>query len=341
MLRSRAESRALTDSRIFDPFIRLSRNSCIGVILTITVSGSYRLAYDSSTGEYSISPTAGYTPIAMHYEETPPVNGFFSPNDLVIANESTGSYTAQETYIGSFGQGFVTRDPAGFYFLNTSDSTLPPGTVLELNLDPFPVCFTRGTLIATPEGAVPIESLTIGAKVIGSKGIATVKWIGWRKYGAASLMTAQQKTNILPVRVRAHAIADDVPNRDLLVSPWHHLLVDGMLVRANDLVNGTTITQETSATSVDYYHVELEEFDVILAHGMYSESWADGGNRDFFQNVDVTALRPEDKIRRRAPRPGFDHLVLRKGKKLEAIQARVSTRAETVSAAPACAVKAA
>lgn len=307
--------------------------------MTITVSGWYQLNYDSLTGEYTISQQ--FVSTSMRYEETPPANGFFSPNDFVIASEMSGAYSATETYIGSFGQGFVTRDQSGLYFLNTSDSTLSRGTAIELNLDPFPVCFTRGTLIATPEGAVPIESLAIGAKVIASKGIATVKWIGWRKYGAASLMTAQQQANILPIRVRAHAIADDVPNRDLLVSPWHHLLVDGMLVRANDLVNGTTIIQETSATSVDYYHVELEQFDVILAHGMYSESWADGGNRDFFQNVDVTTLRPEDKIRRRAPRPGFDHLVLRKGKKLEAIQARVSTRAESVSVEPACMVKAA
>lgn len=135
----------------------------------------------------------------------------------------------------------------------------------------------------------------------------------------------------LPIRIRAQAIADNIPSSDLLTSPWHHLWVDGKLVRAGDLVNGTTVTPETQLTAVSYYHIELDRFDVVMAHGIYSESWADGGNRNFFQNVDVTSLRPEDMTRRRAPRQGFDHLVLRQGSELAAIQRRVAQRAKELS----------
>lgn len=240
----------------------------------------------------------------------------FSLNESVHASEPSGSYSGIETYLGQYGVGVITKDSLSNYYLTSSDPNLPLNLEFTAETDSFPVCFTRGTLISTPHGSTPIESLAIGDKVIGSKGLATVKWIGWRTYHAVSLITAQQKANALPIRVRAHAIADNVPSLDLLVSPWHHLLVDGMLVRANDLVNGTTIAQEISATSVDYYHVELEEFDVIMAHGIYSESWADGGNRDFFQNVDVTTLRPEDQQRRRADRSGFNHLGYTKGRSL-------------------------
>lgn len=60
-----------------------------------------------------------------------------------------------------------------------------------------------------------------------------------------------------------------------------------------------------SATHVEYYHLELDEFDVVQAHGVFSESWADGGNRSFFENVKVTELKPGDSIRRQADRPGF------------------------------------
>ena len=99
-----------------------------------------------------------------------------------------------------------------------------------------------------------------------------------------------------------------------------------MLVRAHDLINGLSIVQEIHRREVSYFHVELDRFDVVLAHGVYSESWADGGNRDFFQNADRATLRPEDMKRRLAPRPGFE--VVRPGDdRLAIIQARINQRA--------------
>jgi len=206
------------------------------------------------------------------------------------------------------------------------------GDTIPFSTDPadvFPVCFVRGTLIETPSGPVAIENLVPGWQVRGSTGWRTVKWIGWRDYGAFELRTAAQKARCAPVRIRKNALGDNQPVQDLLVSPWHHLYVEGVLVRAHDLINGITITQEDQVTSVSYYHVELDQFDVVLAHGVYSESWADGGNRDFFQNVDVTTLRPEDKQRRMADRPGFK--ALRQAHEIAAIHGRISQRADALA----------
>ncbi|GAB4068997.1 Hint domain-containing protein [Ancylobacter sonchi] len=194
----------------------------------------------------------------------------------------------------------------------------------------MPVCFTRGTLIDTPEGPVAVETLKAGDKVIGRSGLREVKWVGWRDYSPAWLRTPDQKLRICPVRIRAGALADNVPSSDLVVSPWHHLFVGGKLVRANDLVNGSTIVQELNTRSVSYWHVELDQFDVVRAHGVYSESWADGGNRDFFQNVDVTTLRPEDCQRRKADRPGFE--ALRDEKRIRPIREKIAARASKLAA---------
>lgn len=204
-----------------------------------------------------------------------------------------------------------------------------------------PVCFVRGTLIDTPEGPVAIEKLKAGDKVIGRSGVREVKWIGWRDYGVSWLRTADQKQRVAPVRIHAGAFAENVPSSDLVVSPWHHLFVGGKLVRANDLVNGITIVQELDTRSVSYWHVELDQFDVVRAHGMFSEAWADGGNRDFFQNVDVTTLRPEDSKRRKADRPGFE--ALRDEKRIRAIRDKVAARARQIAKvdAPARSVSAA
>lgn len=188
-----------------------------------------------------------------------------------------------------------------------------------------PVCFLRGTMIMTTKGEVAIEDLVAGDIVIGQSGERTVKWIGFRKTFTKQI-PADRRAEHMPIRIVRDAIAENVPSKDIVVSPGHHILVEGKLVRAQDLVNGKTIYQETHHVRYEYFHVELDQFDVISAHGLMSESWADGGNRDYFQNADVTALRPEDRKRRRADRPGF--VALRKGSELERLQAVYAARAE-------------
>ena len=49
----------------------------------------------------------------------------------------------------------------------------------------------------------------------------------------------------MPVRIRRDAFAENMPHRDLLVSPDHAIFVDGKLICARQLMNGTTIRQET------------------------------------------------------------------------------------------------
>ena len=273
---------------------------------------------------------------SFEFTKADDASGPFNVGDRLTVRQ-TGEHGAfvsdhEMYYLGrdenGFFASFAPQDYPGYYF---SSSFVPAGTILTMDESSYPVCFVLGTVVETPRGPLKIESLVPGDLVRTLSGWGVVKWLGWRAYGSASLRTTEQKIVAAPVRIRANAITENVPSSDLLVSPWHHVMVDGHLVRANDLINGTTIVQETHVTSVDYYHVELEQFDVIMAHGIYSESWADGGNRSFFQNADVTALRPTDFKRRRASRPGFDHLVLRKGKKLEAIQKKVAERARRLS----------
>ena len=145
------------------------------------------------------------------------------------------------------------------------------------------LCFVRGTRIAVPGGHALVERLRIGMPVLTDAGEARpVRWIGRRSYAGAFLA---RNPGVQPVRVGAGAIADGVPVRDLLVSPRHALFLDGLLVPAETLVNGASITWCEGRAGVEYFHVELDSHDVLLAEGCPAESFADIGTRGLFQNA--------------------------------------------------------
>jgi hypothetical protein len=147
------------------------------------------------------------------------------------------------------------------------------------------VCYARGTMLRTPNGEVPVEKLRSGKQVItlvdGQEVPTTVVWLGHRRINIAG---RSQREKVAPIRIRRDAVADGMPHRDLIVSPDHAIFVDGKLICARQLVNGSTIRQETDWTAVDYYHVELAEHAILLAEGLPAESYIDTGNSGFFEN---------------------------------------------------------
>ncbi len=173
------------------------------------------------------------------------------------------------------------------------------GNPVAASIDPFfftatgIACFCRGTLIWTERGEVPVEDLAIGDEVVILSGEARpIKWVGRRNYAAR--FVADNRT-VLPIRIEAGALADDVPARDLWVSPEHALHIDGVLVPAGLLVNGATINQVERIGRLEYFHIELDTHEVILAEGAPAESFVDCDNRGMFQNGEEFArLYPGD-----------------------------------------------
>jgi len=147
------------------------------------------------------------------------------------------------------------------------------------------VCFAAGTRIRTDRGEVAVEALTPGDQVITQEGEALVaqpvKWIGTRK---VDLKKHPRPASLAPVRIGRHAFADNLPSRDLVVSPPHALFIDGRLIPARLLVNGATIVQDRAIETITYYHVELDRHAILFAEGLPTESYLDTGNRGFFAN---------------------------------------------------------
>lgn len=129
--------------------------------------------------------------------------------------------------------------------------------------------------------------------------------------------------NVLPIRIAAGALADNMPKRDLWISPLHAMYLDGMLIPAFALVNDRSIVQATSFDMVEYFHLELETHDVIVAEGALAESFIDDGSRAMFRNArDYAPLYPDAK----RGRADYCAPVVEDGEQLEAIRRRIAAR---------------
>ena len=152
-------------------------------------------------------------------------------------------------------------------------------------------CFASGTRILTVRGEVMVEELVVGDLVptLLGRRLAPVRWIG---HARVDCRLHPRPWDVLPVRVAAEAFGAGTPLRDVLLSPDHCVHVDGVLIPVRYLVNDSTIVQE-DRTDITYWHVELDQHDVVLAEGLPAETYLDTGNRSMFANAGVICLHPE------------------------------------------------
>jgi Hint domain len=206
--------------------------------------------------------------------------------------------TADVTDHGKTVSGLVVEDSSGkFFFLtNTEYKGNLNGNNGNLSITDgqTSLCFMAGTLIRTPNGEVAVERLKRGDHVLTQDGrIATIDWLGMQTIS----MRFADKLRVQPIRIRSGAIAENVPSRDLFVSPDHAILVDGALIQAGALVNGTSIVRETNVPmTFTYYHVEVEDHSLILAENTPAETFVDNVDRLAFDNwAEHEAVYPNGK----------------------------------------------
>lgn len=152
-----------------------------------------------------------------------------------------------------------------------------PAASNELNAENTGVvCYVAGTQILTPKGEVAIETLSIGDEVITrDNGAQEIRWIG---------MTSVDCTEKLaPIHIRAGALGDGCPHRDLFVSPQHRMLVRSKivermtgnreaLVAATRLQSMAGIRKSERSEPIRYIHLMCDAHEVVFAEGAPSET---------------------------------------------------------------------
>ncbi|MBI1172019.1 type I secretion protein [bacterium] len=168
-------------------------------------------------------------------------------------------------------------------FLDATDHHVT-GTMTFQNIENVIPCFTPGTLIATPRGEVPVESLRAGDRVITrDNGMQEIAWVGRRDMGWTDLVAAP---HLKPILVRAGSLGNGLPEQDMIVSPNHRLLVANdrtalyfdeheVLVAAKHLVSPKGV-QAIDAAGVSYIHFMCERHEVVLSNGAWTETFQPG-----------------------------------------------------------------
>ena len=171
---------------------------------------------------------------------------------------------------------------------------------------------------------MPVEELRVGHRVVTLSGEARpIKWI-WRRSYDGRLIIGNQ--GLLPVRFADGALAEAMPTGDLLVSPEHHIYLDQSFVQASYLVNGATITQLETTEDIEYYHIELDRHDVIIAQGTPTETFV-GNTQKFINNTEYYSVYPNDS---RQVFPRYARYLHRNAPQMTAIRAALMRRAQVL-----------
>ncbi|WP_088634611.1 Hint domain-containing protein [Phaeobacter sp. 22II1-1F12B] len=167
------------------------------------------------------------------------------------------------------------------------------------------VCFTPGSLISTVRGLRPVETLVPGDLVYTrDNGPQPLRWIGQRQLSAAEL---RAEPSFAPVMIRKDAFGPGCPERDMMVSPNHRMLVesgeaqlmfgeDEVLVPSKHLVGAPGVSRRNPG-ALTYIHLMFDNHEIIRSDGVWSESFqpasrtmgAMGGD----QQNEIEALFPE------------------------------------------------
>jgi hypothetical protein len=136
-----------------------------------------------------------------------------------------------------------------------------------------PVCFLRGTRIWTPSGETRVEDLRVNDLVVTSSGEAKpIQWMWRRRFERQ--FGRKWPEQIVPIRVARSALGPNTPHRDLYLSRYHCLYLDGVLIPAVDLINDSTIDKVDSIQlrEIEYFHIKLNRHSVIYAEGAACET---------------------------------------------------------------------
>ncbi|GIT94777.1 hypothetical protein JANAI62_14000 [Jannaschia pagri] len=205
-----------------------------------------------------------------------------NPNtgDFIVFNMSTSAeqVSSQPGFPGTTKVGEVdgdaVQDDAGAGYSYQYDEETDSYVYREV----FVPCFTPGTLISTPSGDRPVESLRPGDLVCtrdaGAKPLRAIlrRNVDFR---------TGDRLKHLPIEFKPGSLGPARPNRRLIVSPQHRMLLSDpsgreYLAPAKALVDRPGVRVMSGRRHVTYIQLVFDSHEIVLSEGAPTESFHPG-----------------------------------------------------------------
>lgn len=219
------------------------------------------------------------------------------PNGSTLGGPTTRVYSEEQYSLTAPGQptitvyrieingtlaGYLPSQPMvpGVTYARATGNTVPGNSPGYDDIDGA-VCIAAGNMISTAKGERPIGSIAVGDLVrTRDHGLQPVRWIGRRSLDKADFAA---NPKLRPVLIAAGALGVGLPQRDLVVSRQHRLVVASRitermfevgetLVPAIKLVGLPGISLHQECQQVEYVHLLFDRHEVIFCEGAPTES---------------------------------------------------------------------
>ncbi len=184
---------------------------------------------------------------------------------------------------GTFNPNLITFAQTGVGTETTS--TVPTRDLVSSALvtftTPVLVCFSGATMIATVRGERAARDLRVGDRLpTKDNGVQTIRYAASRRLTRSQL---RGNPDLAPIRIAAGALGEDLPLRDLTVSPQHAILLHSataelltgereVLIRAKHLLALPGVARVLPEEGVDYVHFLFDRHEIVFAEGAQAES---------------------------------------------------------------------
>lgn len=141
-------------------------------------------------------------------------------------------------------------------------------------------CFTQRTWVITKNGSVRVRALRAGHMVqTRDHGFQPIRWVGRRATDPADVA---EPGHLWPIRIKRNALGNNSPERQLVVSPKHRILLAGediqrkfdvpeILVAAQDLI-GMPGIKRVRPEQLTYVYFMFDQHELVMGNEVWSES---------------------------------------------------------------------
>lgn len=194
----------------------------------------------------------------------------------VLFQDTKGNTYLAPEYSANADQTALTAKPIQSMKLNSLEGNDYAGLTGSRQTTNFMVCFCEGTMIRTPTGDRPVESLQVGDLVMTlDNGAQPIRWINGRMVPAIDDMR--------PVCIAPNALGHGMPTHPLLVSRQHRMLVRSpiaarmfgqteVLMPAHKLCALDGFDVVDTMGFVTYWHFMCDTHQVVFANDAPAET---------------------------------------------------------------------